>query len=153
MRRFKPEIKVLIFLHRSLLMGQVILIALIYFTSTRMNNTTPNQDFGKALQTVVAIATIGCVAAGFIIFKKKVTSLQQGTQSFSEKLTQYRTASIIKYALLQGPCLFSMILFFLNKNPSSLFLSLILIVLFSMQTPAAINISYDLKVSVDDLYE
>jgi hypothetical protein len=82
-----------------------------------------------------------------------LTLLQRSELTIEEKFVQYRAACIIKYALLEGPCLFTIISYFLCRNFSFLFLAVTLIILFAAQTPTVAIMSNHLEVSAEDLYE
>jgi hypothetical protein len=150
--QFKPEIKSLISIHTILLSGQIIMLLLFYFLAGKLNNGG-NPEFFKALQFVAAFVAISSVTAAFVIFKKKVTQLQLSDSNLSERLALYRAACILKFALIEGPVVFSVIAYFIFPNASFIVLAGILIVLFAMQRPTIPMLMHDIGADRDDFFE
>jgi MFS family permease len=138
--------------HTALLAGQILFLLLSLFVAG-MHHTIEDVTFFKMLQGVVAVTAIISVTAGFFIFRKKVAQLQQEELDFSGKFMKYREASITKFALIEGPVLFSIIAYFIYPNLSFIIFAVILIVLFVLQRPTVPMLSLHLQVSREDLFE
>jgi hypothetical protein len=152
MKNLKPELKSLTTIHHALLIAEILILASFYFFGS-FSKANIDTDLGKTLQIVVAGLTIGCVSIAFNLFNNKLTLLQRSELTSEEKFVQYRAASIVKYALLEGPCLFTIISYFLCRNFSFLFLAVTLVILFAAQTPTVAIMSNHLGVTAEDLYE
>lgn len=149
---FKPEIKSLLLIHSILMGGQVILLILFYILAgKRAINTDP--EFFKVLQLAVAILAIGSVTMAFVLFKKKVLQLQAIESGLSERLVLYRAASILKFAMIEGPTLFSIIAYFIIPNTSFIVFAVILILMFAMQRPTIPMLVQHLGVDREDLFQ
>lgn len=149
---FKPEIKSLISLHTILLIFQISLLVLIYFLSGMVDNRNVAGLF-KTLQFVAGFFAISSVTTAFVIFKKKVTELQLSDSNLSERIVLYRSACILKFALIQGPAIFSIIAYFICSNASFMVLAVILIVLFAMQRPTIPMLMHDIGADREDFFE
>ena len=70
-----------------------------------------------------------------------------------QKIIQYKTFSIVKFALLEAPCLFAIVAYFLTTNIYFMVLAAILIIVFAAQRPTVQLIIHHLSVSREDLME
>lgn len=74
----------------------------------------PNDDFGDWI--VIGIALLAAVSAvgGSWLFRKKIADSMG--KSLTEKLATYRSATIFRFALLEGSGLVAAVLFFVSGN-------------------------------------
>jgi len=149
--QFKPEIKSLIIVHTAMLFVQIVFAGVAYGVSSQVKPV--DENFERALQTVAAILALAGGTAAFVLFKKKVKVLQETRNGFSEKITDYRAASIVKFALLEAPSLFCSIGYFLTQQVSFLLLCIVLILVFAGQKPTVNMMMYDMNVGRDELFE
>jgi hypothetical protein len=75
------------------------------------------------------------------------------TIGIREKFAKYRMACIIQWAMLEGPCLFCCICFFLVGNYAFLALAVALVLLFALLTPVKIKAALQLGLSSTDMEE
>ena len=150
--QYKPEIKSLLTIHTALLAGQIILLMLFYFLAGNRYNSGNPQLF-KTLQIVAAILAMSSVTVAFVIFKKKVTELQLSESNLAEKLVLYRAACILKFTLIEGPAVFSIIAYCVFPNASFIVLAVLLIVLFALQRPTIPMLMKDIGVDKEDFFE
>ncbi len=150
--RFRPEIKSLQLIHTAMLVGQVIFLLLVVLLAGKQAARQDIRLF-KILQGVVAVTALTCVTAAFLLFRKKITLLQAGDLNLTDKLNAYRAACIGKFALIEGPALFSMIAYFLYPNLSFMLLAAMLLILFSMQRPTLSMLCMDLQAAREDFFE
>ena len=149
---FKPAIKALILLHTAMLLGQLLFAAIAYFMFR--NNVPPfDESTSKIMQSVAVVLTLGGGFAAFFVFRKSVEELQLTAGGFDEKINAYRSASIIKFALLEAPSLFCIIGYILTINISFMLLSIVLILVFAGQKPTVPMMVHDMNVSRDELFE
>ncbi len=80
----------------------------------------------------------------------QIREMQAGVK---EKFEQYRAASILQWALIEGPALFSIVGFFLTGNYAFLALLLAIIFLFAMTAPSKLKIQLQLQLNEADLEE
>lgn len=153
MNKFKPTIKKLLIMHTAFLYAQVIFAITIYFVADK-NNKVFDEETSKIVEAVAALFTLVSVLTGFVLFKKKVQTLKDdAVLSVAEKLQQYSTFSIIKFAMLEAPSLFAVLAFFLTGNIYFIYLAIILIVVFAAQRPTVPLIIHHLSVTREDVME
>jgi MFS family permease len=150
--RFRPEIKSLHILHTALLAGQIIVLLLSLLLAGK-HTAVESITFFKILQGVVAVTAIVSVTAGFVVFAKNVSRLQQSGLSFPEKFRDYRAASILKFALIEGPVLFSIVAYFIYPNLSFIVLAVILLVIFVLQRPTIPMLVLHLQADRENFFE
>jgi len=150
--KFKPEIKSLILIHTAMLIGQL-LFAVIIYTVSGFSTSNESHTLFQALQIIAVLLSFGCGFAAFKVSKQKIQQIQSTTLSFSEKLLQYRSACILKYALLEMPAMFCLISYFLIHNISFLLLFGVLLFVFAGQKPTVFLMTIEMNVSKEDLME
>lgn len=152
MNKFKPNIKTMLVMHTAFLYAQVLFAITIYFVADK--TALFDEATSKIVETAAALFTLVSVLTGFTLFKKKVQVLKDDVAiSVEEKLEQYKTFSIIKFAMLEAPSLFAVLAFFLTGNIYFMFLAILLIIVFAAQRPTVPLIIHHLAVSREDLME
>lgn len=125
---------------------------LFYFLAGNRYNSGNPQLF-KTLQFVAAFLAISSVTTAFVTFKKKVMQLQLSDSDLSERLVLYRSACILKFVLIEGPAVFSIIAYCIFPNASFIVLAVLLIVLFAMQRPTIAMLIHDIGADREDFFE
>jgi hypothetical protein len=149
----KSDVKSINTIHTAFLAGQIIFASVAYLI-THNKSASIDEDTSRIFQTVAALFTISGVASAFFIFNKKVNAIKDDSPlNIGEKFTQYRAATIIKFALLEAPCLFSIIGYILTTNAVFMILAMILIVVFAAQKPTVILVMHHLQVTREDLMD
>lgn len=75
---------------------------------------TQEDGLGDLVVIAVALLAAVCVVMSSYLFRKKVADSMG--KPVIDKLVLYRQATIIRFALLDGPALFSIVFFFLTGN-------------------------------------
>lgn len=92
-------------------------------------------------------------AAGYFlsqsIFRKQVQGISNN-QPLSQKLAKYQIATLIKYALLEGPGILAVIAYYLSGNALHLVIAIALIVYLFVQRPTKEKIKTDLPLSYEE---
>jgi hypothetical protein len=70
-----------------------------------------------------------------------------------EKLTGYQAALIVRFALLEGPSLFAIVVFTLTNNWFFLLISVCIIVYFITLRPGTEKVADDLQLNYDEKLE
>ena len=146
-------IKALMILHKALLVGQIIFAGVSFFLVYVKTQPSPMEELDRTLQVVAIVLSAGGFFAGTSLFKKKLLQLRDMQISLKEKLGLYRSACIIQWALIEGPCLATIICFFLTGNYAFLALTAVLILLFAMTAPSKAKIALQLGLSEAELEE
>ena len=128
----KGFLKTISIIHLGLLAGP--LIFGIYTYSTIKETKLDYSDTNDIFLFLVPLFAISGILVGNILFKEQIEKLKNNN-SLREKLSGFQTASIIKYALLEGPALIGIVGFNDNGNLLYLIISGILILYFISQRP------------------
>jgi hypothetical protein len=141
--------------HTAMLAGQVLFIAVLFFMaySKKIEPVMPGMD--KALQIIAVLLSAAGFFLGTNIFKKKLLAIRgnMNNTGVQEKFGKYRMACIMQWAMLEGPCLFCCICFFLAGNYAFLALAAVLVLLFAMLAPVKIKAAMQLGLSITDMEE
>ena len=128
----KGFLKTISILFLGLLAGPLIFGIFTYSTikETKIDYSDTNDIF----LFLVPLVAISGILVGNILFKEQIDKLKN-KDSLREKLSGFQTASIIKYALLEGPAFLGIVAFNDNGNLLYLIISGILILYLISQRP------------------
>lgn len=137
----KTFLKTFSIIHFALVMGVSLFAVVTYMI-------TENQKFsidysGDFMFFVVPLMGIAGIMAGNFFYGNTLKGLA-AKDTLKEKLSGFQTASIIKYALLEGPALFGIVAFMNEGNQYFLSISLFLIGWLLMQRPTRDKVERDL---------
>lgn len=141
--------------HTAMLVGQVLFIAILFFMAYSKRITPLVPELDKPLQIIAVLLSAAGFFFGTNIFKKKLLAIRDegADTAVAEKFTKYRAACIVQWAMIEGPCLFCCICFFVVGNYSSLALAIVLVLLFGLLAPVKIKAALQLGLSVTDMEE
>lgn len=126
----------------GLMMGQLLFAGVTFFVLKPA--VVANQD---QLFLYLTIGMIGAgIAAGFFFWNKLKTDLQT-TENLDDKLSKYRTATIIRMALLEGPNLFGIVAYLQTGNQIILGIAAAGMVIFAAYVPLKNKVMKDLGYS------
>lgn len=148
-----PEIKALSILHIALLVGQVLftLIAFYIAYSRDFSSHSPLQSYSNELILLCIVLGISGYFGGNILFRKKLDTINENSLSLSNKFNDYRGALIVRWAMLEFPILFCIILFFVTNNSTLLMIGCAFILLFLTTRPTLQKVASDLRVSEEEI--
>ena len=149
MKQRANQFKYLQRLHSAMLAGMV-LFCLVSAVTRFSAKLTVDTSLDKVLQVMVLLVSFGSIRAGFFIFNKKLQSIPPMAAA-SEKLSVYRTAAIIKWAMIEGPVLLAVISFMITRNYAFIALAFALIILFALQGPLKQKIMLQLQLTDKDV--
>lgn len=131
--------------HIALVMG-VVFFALISVLLQIKGFGTVGQEINNGLLLVVpTFALIGIFASNFV-FKKKLNGIRDKS-NLKEKMEEYRSALIIKLALIEGPSFFTVVAYLLTGNYMFLGLAVVMIIVFLIYTPNQTKFINDLELT------
>jgi hypothetical protein len=150
--RPSPEnfVKSISIIHLALLAGQVIFAIVAYAQSVKVFFGVHYMD--DAFMYIVPLAAIGGFIAGYTIFKKQLAAIHT-KKSLGEKIIGYQTALIIRYALIEGPCLLAIVAYMLNNNLFYLGVAGLLILYFIFLRPTMEKVENDLDLNFNEKIE
>jgi hypothetical protein len=129
------ELIALNIIHKVMLAGQVLFAAIAFFL-VYSNKVPTNAANDKIFQLLAIALSAAGVFGGTALFKKKLQDIRFTNGSVTEKFAAYRSAYITQWALLEGPCIFCLVAFFLVGNYSLFALAVVLILFFAMLAPS-----------------
>ena len=127
----------------ALLAGQIIFMAVAFFT---VNNNPPQSQSDDLFNIIVPVAIGLGLFMSSLLFKQMLAKIKKD-DSFEQKLEAYRSALIIRYALLEGPSIFSTVVYLLSGNIIFLAFSGVMILAFLMNMPSRDKATQDLNLS------
>ena len=146
-------LKMLNIMHKALLMGQVFFAAICGFIVYTKSILPPAKEQEKILQVAALVISVTGIFAGMSLFKKKMMQIREMQTNTKEKFLLYRPASILQWALLEGPSLFCILCFFLTGNYAFLALAIAIMFLFILMAPSKNKIVTQLQISESEIDE
>ncbi|MFN8355326.1 MAG: hypothetical protein U0Y10_12800 [Spirosomataceae bacterium] len=142
-RTSKQYFLTLTILFGALLFAQVILAVMAYFLVV-LGSFKGDPSLDDTFQFVVPVVVGGGIAASFLLSRFLIQSAKQKTD-LSSKLLAYRSAFLIRCALLEGPSLLGCVVCMITGNKLYLAVVAVSIALFVMNTPSAKRITEELE--------
>jgi hypothetical protein len=140
-------LKTLAFTHVAMLAFQMLFAIVAFAQTTRMYFGVMNMD--DEFVFIVPVLALGGFFGGYLIFKKQKYVLRE-KEGFQEKLSGYQSVLITRFALIQGPSLFSIIAYILSGNVFFLLITGLLSVYFIFLRPTREKIETDLRFDFND---
>ncbi len=145
----KEYFRSLTMVHLALLIGISFFTAIVYFLKYIGGLNAEDGSDLMVFQYLVPGILACCIIASYIFQKNKVKQLKQKS-NLLEKLGDYRSAFIFKFALLEGPAFFAITVFLLTANDIYLIYILPIIVIFIIQRPTKDKIVMELELSKEE---
>jgi hypothetical protein len=147
------NIKALSVMHFSLLMGQIMFAGIAaYLVYTKSLSVLVNSE------EVIAIAgpgltglAVAFVLIGFYSYNSKLKKLSTNEMAIQEKLSRYRAANIIRWAILEAPTLLAIIAFLLTGKPFFILVIAVLLCLFIYTKPGTAKAAKELGINEVDV--
>ncbi|MBN2814221.1 MAG: hypothetical protein JXQ80_09105 [Bacteroidales bacterium] len=147
--QFSPDIKALKIIHAAMAIGQILFAALMTFLV--MAGLLPAID--GSLANILLIVSVFLIISGTIasqlLFQSRLNLARKET-TLTGKLAVYRSALIIRYALIEAPSLFTIIAALLTGNPLFLLLAGMIIVFFLALYPSAARMALHLGLEPEE---
>lgn len=121
--QIKPLIRTLTLFHSSLTFALMAFTLFVYFNNRSFTVGTNSND--PYVYIVPTIAVLGYFLGKFL-FQKQIRGVRP-KDTLTSKLARYQTASLMQYALLEGPALFALIIYYTNGNALYLVIGLSLL--------------------------
>lgn len=133
----------------GLIVGQIIFllvtIYLVQFEGVRFNSS----ELNKLYQYAAPIMVICILFISFLLFKNKLKQIKKRNNVF-EKLAEYQSTQILRWAFLEGASFFAIVVFFLTSNYLYLCLVGISLGSFVFTTPSRNRLDIDLGLSREE---
>jgi hypothetical protein len=135
-------------IHIALVVG-VVFFTLVSVLLQIQGFDTIGQEIDNVLLIVVPIFALFGIFASNLVFKKKLNGIRKKS-NLKEKMEEYRSALIIKLALIEGPSFFAVVSYLLTGNSIYLGILLLLIIVFLIYTPNKTKLINDLELTKND---
>jgi hypothetical protein len=133
----------------ALIAGQVFFGAVLIFVNLIVHLDYKLPHFGDTLIKVVPVFAIG-VLVGSHYLLRSLLKAAKAKANLLEKMEVYRSALIVKYSLLGGPSLLSLIAYFLSGDVFFIGLTGVIIVILLTMRPTIKRAVRDLDLNLSD---
>jgi len=142
------NIKALVVLHKAMLTGQLLFGAIAFYL-VYSNMFLPSlQGQEKLLQVIAVILSAAGVIGGNALFKKRLLQAREIKRGdIQSRFGAYRSACILQWVLIEGPCLFNIICFLLVGNYAFLALAIALVMYFAILAPSRAKTAIHLQLN------
>ncbi len=140
-------LKTVSIIHLALLIGQA-MFATVVFIQSGSTKIVFNDASDSYFFIVIGLAVGGFAASNFL-FKQNLNKANEQTD-IKSKLAKYQSALIIRYALLEGPSLFGIVVYLLTGNLFYLIVSIVIMLYFLSLMPTKEKIKEELQLSYDE---
>ena len=148
-QNFKQYFFILRILHLSM-MGAVVVLGLVaHFVLIPAPDFKPNEN-GTLFVNIAAVYLAIAVAVSYWLFGLRVQAAKQQI-SLSDKLNTYRSATIIRFALIEGTSLLTVVFYLLTGNLVLLGIASIGLVVLALHHPNPVKLKMDLDLSPAEL--
>lgn len=98
---------------------------------------------------IAAAVTIFSIGGAYLVYRNKIAVIQK-MQAHTDKLMEWRTASIIKFALLEMPCLLNIVFLILTNDRMYLYMYVLVAVIMLLNKPVKYKVVEDLHLQSED---
>jgi hypothetical protein len=130
----------------ALVSGQVMFGLIVFFLNQTIDPGQGLEDLRKILLILVCVFTAGGYLGGRILFKKRMEAARD-MDKLTDKLTEYRAAVIVRFALLEGSSFFAIVAFLLTGELAFLGVAAFIIAIFITLMPSKSNAIRDLELN------
>ncbi len=102
-------------------------------------------NYDRTLQVIALLLAIGLPALGFNLFKQRLQAMAGDT--ISGRIRKYKTASLIRWALIEMPALFAIVSFLISGNYAYFGLAVALVLLFAATNPSKTKVIFQLQLN------
>jgi len=134
--------------HVAMVIGLVFFISMSFFLQ-KMGLGTIGENLSKSAVYITPIIALIGLIGGTSLFKRKLNQCRT-KQLLNEKLTEYRSALILKFAIIDGTALILIISYLLTGELIILTAAGLLIIVFTTYIPTKAKLINDLALSFTD---
>lgn len=141
-------------LFMAMLLGIAAIFMITYYLAD--GSLTSNWDFTDVNLIVGIVMALMAILMSPFLYVSRIKANDTTQASLSEKVTVYKMANLLRYALIEGGCLVNLVLFYITKNSAHLYLAIACLITFVMNRPSLDKLTRDLRLTkseLDDLRE
>lgn len=147
----RQYLRTLKMMHTTMLIGMIVftVVVVVMMTSTTIFGESADaiHNVMKFVAPLVAVATF--LGSG-VLFKQRIDSVRTSNTTLRFRLEQYRTASIMRWAMLEGGVMTSLVGLLLTKNYYYAIFIFLLLVFFFLYAPSSEKIKTQLELNSAD---
>ncbi len=151
MPKQSSSMRSLTIIHMVMLIGQIVFAVIVL----AMINSRYWQPAHQDMDSIFQVVAIALAAAGFFLgtrkFKKALQQIREDNGTAVQKFEKYRAASILLWAMIEGPAIFCIVCFLLTGNYAFIALAGVLIFLFFIFGPNRQKLSMFLGLSEEEI--
>lgn len=132
--------------HLGLTLGQILFAVVVYFLLASGQRSPDAEGSDEMFQMIVPFLIIGGVTGGMLLARNRLEAIRE-KKDLKEKMTDYRSTLMLKYALWEAPSLISIIGYLMTGNLFYLGLSAVVIGLFLLNRPTRDRAATELELS------
>lgn len=156
----KKQLQEMNILYLGLISGQIMMAVILWFFVGKQGGGESTTELGRTIGEtnpiifMIALVFVAAVSASFFLYNKRKEEGRKLEEALTDKLTHYRSSFILRMALLEGPNLMALVLyFFIESHVLLMALFIIGLALFLMISPTVKRISEDYQLSVSEQSE
>ena len=134
--------------HLAMVAGILFFVLISVFLQAKAFGTMDDESNNLLMVFALAFAAIG-IASSKILFRRKLIKCNAKT-TLTEKLDEYRSALIIKFASLEAPSFLSIVIYLLTGNTIVLVIAGVLIIIFLMYRPTKEKLMDDITLDTKE---
>ncbi len=142
----KSILKTLSLIHAACCSGLLLCAGVVFFLNGSFSSSIDSDDVFVYVVPIVAMA--GYFGSAFL-YKELINKLTKD-QSLVQRLRQYQTANIIKYALIEGPAFLAIVAYFQSGNALFMMIAACLIAYLIFQRPTLEKLQQEIPLSLED---
>ena len=143
------HLRSLIIVFYGLLIGQVFFGLISFFLVSTNHFNLEGADLRHVFIYLVPVFVLAGFSFSHLIFKNRLKAIDSKS-SLLMKLTAYRAVLIIRYALLEGPTLFAIVVYLVTGDILFILLAALMVVYFITLRPTKEKVIRDLDLNPDE---
>ena len=145
----KEFIRSLVIIHIAMIMGLIFFAVVAVYLHMSGSFTTNTAELRDIFLIIVPLFAFGAFMGSRFIFSMKLNQAKEKSD-LTDKINEYRSILIIRFALLEGAALFSLVIYLLTGDYIFLIIAGLMVVYFSLLKPTTDKLIFDLELGHDD---
>lgn len=133
----------------ALFAGPLFMGIILFFLYQTGSLAATAQDLRDIFIYIVPLFAVGGLVSSNLMFRSLLTKIKS-RQTLKEKMTEYRSALVVRYALLEGSSFFSIVAYLLTGDILFLGIAGLIILYFLLLKPTIARAVKDLELNPDD---
>ncbi|MBP7496191.1 MAG: hypothetical protein KA792_00805 [Bacteroidales bacterium] len=145
----KEYFRALSTIYYAMIAGQIFFVLISFFLVYKGIIKEQDKDLNDVFSIIIPVFVLGVIMSSNILFRNKLKKSKSKTLLI-EKMNDYRSALLIRYALLEGPCFLSIVAYLLCGVNLFLMLAGVIILIFSFYKPSVNKAVIELELNQTD---